>query len=405
METKIVIADRMVYGSKCLAKKDDENIKDIFIQGALPGEKVEIEIIATKKDYDEAKVVNIIEKSKYRVDPKCKYWGKCGGCNLQFAEDSYQQELRKNILQDIFIRAKCQNIPEIQVVSDSSWNYRNRFQFHNGGLMENMSNNSLKIDNCPVASDEINFFLKDEKTQNNPTFLYADRYFVFGANDCLKGAILEKKVDNKIVGKSKNKKIKTGGKRKIYEGSMIDPNSLFSINIKDKTVYFDVKGFFQSNVKMLEKTIDILKKDFYGENLLDMYSGVGTFSLFLSEQFKNICLVEHNRDAITIGEINLAKTSHESYGISGEKWIEQASNKHFDAVVIDPPRSGIERSVLTWLGQSDIPQIRSVSCDPVTHARDISYLQNHGYSIKQLYLLDYYPQTSHIESLAILEKV
>ena len=176
---------------------------------------------------------------------------------------------------------------------------------------------------------------------------------------------------------------------------------------EDKKITFDVKGFFQSNVGMLEKTIEIIKKDFGGQHLLDMYAGVGTFSTFLSDNFTKTTLVEHNRDAISLAEINLHGKNHESYGVSGEKWVNEYADKiktEFDGVVIDPPRSGMEKSVLKWLCSSNIPSIRSVSCDPITHARDIKELVKNGYNLKEIYLLDYYPQTTHIESLVILEK-
>ena len=135
-----------------------------------------------------------------------------------------------------------------------------------------------------------------------------------------------------------------------------------------------------------------------------MYAGCGTFSVFLADIFKEVTLVEHNRDALVFAEENLKGIKHQSFGLSGEKWVQTAENKYFDAVVIDPPRSGMEKEVCKWLCKSKIPQIRSVSCDPATHARDLSFLLKAGYELKKLYLLDFYPNTSHIESLAILER-
>ena len=122
----------------------------------------------------------------------------------------------------------------------------------------------------------------------------------------------------------------------IYEGTFLNPESLMCVDILDKKITFDVKGFFQSNVAMLEKTIEIIKKDFGGQYLLDMYAGVGTFSTFLSDNFTKTILVEHNRDAISLAEINLHGTNHESYGVSGEKWVNEYSDKiktEFDGVV------------------------------------------------------------------------
>ena len=409
MENQVLKAEKMVFGGNCIAKitKGQNAGKTVMVQGALPNEIVEVEFLTSTKDYEIAKVVKIIEKSPHRIEPKCKNFGICGGCNLQYATEDYQKQLRTEILQDIFsVLEKETELPQIKVVSDNSWKYRNRFQFHKGGLMESKSNKSVKISDCPIASDEINYFLNDKNTLNNPIFFNASRYYVFGYKECLKGAILEEKNKKNIVGKTK-KKVKSGGKRNIYEGTFLNPESLMTIDVLDKKITFDVKGFFQSNVSMLEKTVEIIKHDFGGENLLDMYAGVGTFSTFLTDNFSKVTLVEHNRDAIALAELNLQGKNHESYGVSGEKWVNEYANKiktEFDGVIIDPPRSGMEKSVLNWLCSSNIPSIRSLSCDPVTHARDLKELVKFGYKIKDIYLLDYYPQTCHIESLVILEK-
>ncbi len=412
MDNQILKAEKMIFGGNCVSKIEngDNKGKTVLIYGALPQEIVEVEFTNSTKDYEIAKVVNVIEKSPFRIEPKCEYFGICGGCNLQYATDEYQRELRKDILQDIFSVLEKENLqinlPQIKVVSDDSWGYRNRFQFHKGGLMESKSNNSVKIKDCKVASAEINYFLSDEDSIKNSVFVNASRYYVFGYDDCLKGAVLEEKNKNNIVGKTK-KKVKTGGKRKIYEGTFLTPESLMNLKILDKQITFDVRGFFQSNVKMLEKTIELVKKDFGGEFLLDMYAGVGTFSAFLLDNFSKSILVEHNRDAISLAEINLQGKLHESYGVTGEKWVKEYASSlkfKFDGVIIDPPRSGMEKSVLNWLCNSKIPSIRSLSCDPVTHIRDVKELVKSGYELKDLYLLDYYPQTCHIESLAILEK-
>ena len=409
MENQVLTAEKMVFGGNCIAKiTQGQNAgKTVMVQGALPNEIVEVEFLTSTKDYEIAKVVKIIEKSPHRIEPKCKNFGICGGCNLQYATEDYQKQLRTEILQDIFsVLEKETELPQIKVVSDNFWNYRNRFQFHKGGLMESKSNKSVKISDCPIASDEINYFLNDKNTLNNPIFFNASRYYVFGYKECLKGAILEEKNKKNIVGKTK-KKVKSGGKRNIYEGTFLNPESLMTIDVLDKKITFDVKGFFQSNVSMLEKTVEIIKHDFGGENLLDMYAGVGTFSTFLTDNFSKVTLVEHNRDAIALAELNLQGKNHESYGVSGEKWVNEYADKiktEFDGVIIDPPRSGMEKSVLNWLCNSNIPSIRSLSCDPVTHARDLKELVKFGYKIKDIYLLDYYPQTCHIESLVVLEK-
>ena len=173
-----------------------------------------------------------------------------------------------------------------------------------------------------------------------------------------------------------------------------------------KKITFDVQGFFQSNLEVLEKAIPLVTEGLSGSHVVDMYSGAGTFSTFLADSFTHVTLVEHNRDALVYAEQNMAGKGHESYGVSGEVWVKHHAqgcvNSHgkIDAVVIDPPRSGMEKAVCQWLCTSGIPQIRYVSCDPSTLARDSKFLIKAGYKLTKLHLLDFYPQTSHIESLA-----
>ena len=147
----------------------------------------------------------------------------------------------------------------------------------------------------------------------------------------------------------------------------------------------------------------------FGKTVLDMYAGSGTFSVFLADFFERVVLVEHNRDALVFAEENLRGKQHESFGLSGEKWVQYSAQNTiaqyggFDAVVIDPPRSGMEKEVCKWLCRTHVPQIRSVSCNPSTHARDAAFLVRAGYKLTKLFLLDFYPHTAHIESLAFFE--
>ena len=127
-------------------------------------------------------------------------------------------------------------------------------------------------------------------------------------------------------------------------------------------------------------------------------------------RFDRLCLVEHNRDALAYAELNLAGKAHESYGVSADCWTKEHAksftdrNGPFDAAVVDPPRSGMEKSVSAYLARSGIPHIRSLSCDAATHARDVAVLVRGGYRLERLFLLDFYPQTCHVESLAWLTK-
>ena len=402
-----VIAGKMVFGGDCIAENSE---KKIFIPYTIPGEKVEIEIEKDFKDYSVAKNLNIIEKSRYRTVPFCPYYGKCGGCNLQHIEPEFQRQLRVQTLKDAFFREGIE-VPQIQIVSGTDKGYRARFQLHDGGLMGKRSNEIIPNDQCPCATEEVNKYLKEIPFTERPK----GRIHIFGSKNI---ASIPDGFDKIVVAEQSEKKqipIKNNGKKQKkakarYEGTFSESRSACTVKILDKSITFDALGFFQSNLEVLEKSIPLITGGISGKNVLDMYSGAGTFSVFLADSFENIVLVEHNKSAVVYAEQNLAEKKHKSFGVSGDVWVKYHAETcikecgNFDAIVIDPPRSGMEKSVQKWLQDSKIPQIRSLSCDPSTHARDAKALINSGYRLEKLFLLDFYPQTGHIESLGYFEK-
>ncbi len=405
MET--IITDKIAIGGNCLAKIDGKNV---FVPFAIPGEKLEVEITQSRRDYDTAKITKILEASPERVAPACSLYEKCGGCNLMHVSPEYQQTLRKEILKDCFERNGINiEISDIGAISGNNLNYRCRFQLNDGGLSQRSSNEIIPIEKCECAVKEINDWLSKNSLNSRPRgrchLFGCEQVLSVGGNPESKVAVTveEKKetVDYALL-KKKNKNIKQAKKR--YSGTTLSPSDIVKVNILGKEISFDVKGFFQSNLEVLEKSIQKVCSGLQGNSVLDMYAGCGTFSVFLAQHFSDITLVEHNRDALVFAEQNLMGIKHQSIGLSGAKWAQANPDAYFDAVVIDPPRSGMEHEVCSWLCKSKVPQIRSVSCDPATHARDVARLLKAGYQLKKLYLLDFYPNTSHIESLAVLEK-
>ena len=244
--------------------------------------------------------------------------------------------------------------------------YRSRFQFTEGGLKEKEANNIVAIKDCLIATENVRTLL-----QNNKIPFTKDRLNVFENH----------------IGNNKN--------------NNSSQNETISVTIANKKLSFSVNGFFQSNLEMLEKTIPLVIENLEGGNLLDMYSGVGTFSIFAGEKFKHTTLVEFSKLSSSYTKENLGNIKHSMFAMTGAKWTKtkNAKTTKFDAVIIDPPRTGIEKEVLQWLIENKPQIIRSVSCDPVTHARDTKKIIEAGYVIEKMYLLDFYPQTSHIESL------
>ena len=399
----------MVFGGSCLAKIDNKNV---FVPFAVPGEKLEIEITKSFRDYDEAKIVRVLEASPKRVQPACPLYQKCGGCNLMHIDYGFQVELKKRILEELMDRAGAA-VPQIQIVCGQSLGYRSRFQLHDGGMEERASNKSVAVGECPVAVGEINEWLKSVPPKERPQ----GRGLLFGhknARPPLSMALeRERRGDQKAYKKMSAGEKKKRGKKYIkprFEGTSQAEQCPVQIELCGKKIMFDAQGFFQSNIEVLEKALPLVTQGLSGKNVLDLYSGAGTFSVFLADVFENVVMVEHNRGALVFAEQNMAGKPHESYGISGSDFVKKnaqgllARIGGFDAAVVDPPRSGMEKEALDWLCQSGIPSIKYLSCNPSTQARDIKRLCDAGYFIKGIWLLDFYPQTSHIESLIWCEK-
>ena len=403
-----IITDKMVFGGKSLGKIDGKNI---FVPFAIPGEKIEIEITEKNKDYDNAEIIKIIEASPHRIEAPCRYYGKCGGCNMMHIEPSYQKELRKSILNDIFRQNGIDISEKTEIISGPDYNYRSRFQLNDGGLSQRKSNVVIKIEECLCAENVINDYLKS--TAQNPKARPSGRSHLFGTSftpsdvSSMKIAQEEgrQKTPSNSGGGKKNKKLKIK-ENHYFAGTVASPENTMTVEFGGHKLSFDVRGFFQSNLFVFEKVCRLITSLLPGgKNILDMYSGCGSISAFLTEKYENVVLVEHNRDALVFAEQNLAGKKHISYGLSGANFVKNCASSlpQFDACTIDPPRSGMEKEVRDWLCASKIPLILSLSCDPATHARDCAHLMSAGYSLKQMYLLDFYPNTSHIESLALLE--
>lgn len=417
--SEIITAEKMVAGGDCIGTL---NGKKVFIPFAIPGEKLEVEITNDQRDYCNCRILKVLEPSPHRTMPFCPLYTTCGGCNMQHIDSDYQRTLRAQILRDAFEHEGLE-IPEIEVVYNEDKGYRSRFQFHNGGLMGKKSNDIIPIEMCPCATEEINHYLKEVPFNERPE----GRVHVFGTSRISnipegfdKLVIAEnQQPENHEKKFSRHQQRTTPGGRKMkkqkqikarYEGTTMSESTTCQVEILGKKLNFDVQGFFQSNLDVLEKSIPLVTGGLEGKNVLDMYSGCGTFSVFLADHFEKVTMVEHNKSAIVYAEQNMAGTRHESFGLSGEVWTKYHAENvikqggTFDAVVIDPPRSGMEKEVCQWLQKSEIPHIRSVSCDIATHARDAKFLVRSGYRLVKLYLLDFYPQTGHIESLGIFEK-
>ena len=370
------------------------NDKIMFVNNALPNEDVDISIILDKKRYSVANITKYNKISAKRIKPKCKYYGICGGCQLEHI--SYQDELeyKKNYLNDIF---KVLDIKIDKIVSDNDYGYRNKvtLKVDNNKIGYNKlnSNEIISIDKCLIADNLINEKIK-----------YLD--------------LIDKKEVNEIIIKSFNNKVMLvlNGEKNIDISKLI--NHFDTIYINDKLVcgdkiittinntkyYIAPNSFFQVNNSIAEKMFnyikDICKKN-NASRVIDLYCGCGSISLIIADIVDYVYGVELNKQSIIDANENklLNNISNVEFKRDTTNNIENISR--FDTMIVDPPRSGLSKKVVDKILNSNIKNIIYISCDPITLRRDLLLLKN-KYNIDSITTFDMFPNTYHVENVCTL---
>jgi len=358
MEIKV---ESLVQKGVGLARKPDGKV--VFIDKVLPGEVVDIKITKEKKDYDNAVCTRIITPSPSRITPICPYYGLCGGCNLMHVEYKAQIAYKENMIKDTFNHFKIKSEEFSESVESSPLEYRTRVRFKCGkselGFSKSNSRDFVSISNCPVLDKQLNDFNPKLKKFENRGFVSA-----FLSDD----------------------------------GPVYDFD-FHPVTVLDKVLFVSNRVFFQSNLSLLGKMISYVKSNVIGPKIMDLYSGIGTFSAFLEDDFE-VTAVEQNTYCLQLARKHLKNTNFftgkvEDYNFKGK----------FDTVIVDPPRVGLDKKVPMLMQKVNAKRIIYVSCDVVTLSRDLSKLQDLGYSIKSIKLFDLYPQTHHIETVVLLSNL
>jgi 23S rRNA (uracil1939-C5)-methyltransferase len=365
--------------------------KPVFVEGGAPNEIVCCRIIQEHNTWARAELLEVVEPSPVRVNSACSFYGKCGGCNLQHINYETQLAAKAAILKDTLLRIGGIQFPDMKIIPSPPWEYRNRMQFHcfrqrakgaQYGLKGRNSGEIIEIHDCPVAVAGIRELLKYPKgygMKENEISLPVekDRFMVFSKDETL---------------------LSEGGQ---HNGS---------IKLLEKDIFLDASIFFQSNCFMLEKLIMelrvIAEEADRNMPMADLYCGVGTFAFFLKEMFPGIILAEENKTAVSIARENLRGAQAEFFAVRDTEWSHILFHRKdaFGFAVVDPPRAGLAPKLAAALVQKGPPVLAYISCDAASLARDCKTLTNRGYTLKKLIFFDFYPQTAHIESMAVFKR-
>ena len=364
--------------------------KTVFIEGSAPGETVLCRVIAEHRSWLQAELLEIVEASPDRVQPVCALYGICGGCNLQHLRYESQLAAKTAIVSETFTRIGGFESTQPQIFFSPPWEYRNRMQLHITrehtlwGLKARKKDTVIPVADCPIADPGIRSVLQNASQnvlQNVlPMSPEKDRVTVYARNGLL--------LSESGIARGKTR-------------------------VLDRELTVDAGVFFQSNGAMLETLItdlrEIAGKAQRDLPAADLYCGVGTFAAFLGELFPHIDLVEENKTALSLACENLSRmgmVNSAFYAQRSEHWAQNNMHKtRYGFMVIDPPRQGLAPALTRLLAANGPPLLAYVSCDPATLARDSKILTAGTYTLSELRCYDFYPQTAHIESLAVFMRL
>ena len=380
-----------------------------FIDKALVNETLKVKIDKINKNYMEASIIQIIEESKDRIKPICPYYNKCGGCNLMHMSSETILSFKKDKVKNIFKKISNEEINIDKIYSYNELNYRNKVVFKvkedKIGFYKNKSNELIDIDYCFICDELINKVLKVIKVFIKENINHNIKEIMI--RTCNSKIMLS--LDN-LNSDLKDKFIK---KFNIIDSIYINNTLVYgSKNIiqtlNNFNFYVSEKSFFQVNIKTIEKLYDYaLSKVCDSKTLLDLYSGTGTISILSSSKSKKVIGIEVIPSAVKDANENLKLNNIKNVKfILGkvEDNIEKIKKENVDYLILDPPRSGSDKKSLKNILEINPKKIIYISCNPVTLARDYNSLKD-KYYIEDISLFDMFPNTHHIESLMVLERL
>lgn len=388
--------EKLVYGGEGLARIDGQVILTPFV---LPGERVSVRAERVKTGLLRGFEPQILQPSEGRVEPRCEYFGTCGGCHYQHASYELQLEQKKSVLRETLQRLGGVSYDGgIETISGEPWFYRNRIQLHfaagESGFNMAGSHELCAIDHCyissPILVEVIGRLREAVKRREWPSFLRSLEVFTNGQD-----------LQLNIVDSTRP-----------VAARFFDFCATFLPSLAHGPIEYPAAGlsfrisrgsFFQVNRFLIDTLVAEVLHGQQGSRALDLYAGVGLFSLPLAQHFGEVDAVERGSSAFrdlqaNVASYNLPVTAHKLAAEDFLRSIEDAP----DLVVADPPRSGLGRDATADLLRLRPKRITLVSCDPATLARDIKTLLV-DYQICRLALVDLFPQTYHFEVVAHLE--
>lgn len=417
---QIFKVESLTHDAKGVARLEG---KVTFISGALPGEEVEAQVIKAGKRYDEAQLIKILTESEDRIAPLCAHFNECGGCSFQHVKQAYQIKSKQQWM--LGQLRKVVDGQSISVLSDQPFAYRRRariaIKVENGkvliGFRGKASSKIVAIEQCHVLTLALQTTFNHLKTE----LLQHDIAQDIGHIELLeddKGVGVTIRLMKNIAKTVQNHWQQWADRQNISLYWQVPEASSAQV-VEGEQRYYDLDGmtlhyhpqdFIQVNAllnrKMVDQAMDWLAPSI-DDVVLDLFCGMGNFSLPLAKRAKQVVGVEVQSSMVEAGKANAhfnRLTNLKFISADLTKAVgDEITGLGLTKVLLDPPRAGAFEFLPT-LVKLNPKKILYVSCDAATLARDAEYLVSQGYQVKRVGMMDMFPQTSHVECMMLLER-
>jgi 23S rRNA (uracil1939-C5)-methyltransferase len=397
MQEYTITLEKHLYGGECLGRLQDG--RAVFVPFGLPGETVSVQVVEEKEHFVRADLLEVLEPSPERVAPRCKHFGVCGGCQSQHMSYAAQLAAKEDILADQLTRLGGLSDPPVKpiVPSPEVWNYRNYIQFHQDGqgrlgFKAASSDQVVPIEECHLPLPALNQLWPRLNLEELSDLLRVGMRA--GAEDELMLVLesdsdeaYEFEVDFPITAVQI-------GPEQVY---ILAEGYAIPMQVLGRTFRLSAGAFFQAMVEYLLASLPLTPQT----TLLEVYCGVGLFSAFIAPRVARLVGIESHPAAVQDFVVNLDEFDNvEIYEAEAEEALPTLDLQP-DVVLVDPPRAGLDKSVLDAILDLRPETLAYVSCDPATLGRDAKRLVNGGYLLEEVTPFDLFPQTYHIESISL----
>jgi 23S rRNA (uracil1939-C5)-methyltransferase len=380
-----VEVERILPGGMGLAHA---NGKTVFVSLAAPGDRVRVRIEREQGNVLFAVIEEILAPSALRIEPPCPYFGRCGGCDFQQLSYEAQLAAKAEIIRDCLHRiARLEDVPEIVVTpSPNDWRYRMRAMWQIDqdertiGYYERGSRRVCDVADCAVLLPELQRQLEAVRATEWQQFPSGLKHLdVVAGEDAVSFAPAFAEFETREL----------------------------SLTVRGEVYRYNAEAFFQINPSLLGPLIDFALAGASGGSALDLYSGVGLFTVPLARNFSRVLAVEANPTATRFARRNLQDAALSNARVitaTVTEWFRSGPTAAADFVLLDPPRAGAESAVIKGILDLHPASISYVSCDPATLARDLKKLIAGGYAVERVLAFDLFPQTHHVETVVQLSR-